>query len=179
MSRQVLLDSPALDAKIAALARDLAAMAEDPARAALVGIKTRGAVLARRIQSLLDADGLRLPYGALDINLYRDDLSQLASHPLIRGTEIPFDVEGCTILLVDDVLFTGRTVRSAIDAILDFGRPRAIRLGALVDRGWREYPIQADYAGVKIQTRREQAVQVRLRETDGCDEVLLVDREGD
>jgi pyrimidine operon attenuation protein/uracil phosphoribosyltransferase len=149
---------------------------------ALVGIRTRGVPLARRIaHSLKDishTDVPDVPTGALDITLYRDDLMRHAvgPQPLVRRTEIPFSIDDKRILLVDDVLYTGRTIRSALDALIDFGRPRSIQLIVLVDRGHRELPIKADYVGKNLPTSLKQSVQVRLQEIDGEDEVLL---EGD
>ena len=150
---------------------------------ALVGIRTRGVPLARRIaQSLKEivagSGQPGVPTGALDITLYRDDLMRHAvgPQPVVRRTEIPFSIDDRRILLVDDVLYTGRTIRSALDALIDFGRPRSIQLIVLVDRGHRELPIKADYVGKNLPTSLKQSVQVRLREIDGEDEVRL---EGD
>jgi pyrimidine operon attenuation protein/uracil phosphoribosyltransferase len=141
---------------------------------ALVGIRARGVPLAARIATALKAlTGVEVPTGALDITLYRDDLMRHAvgPQPVIRRTEIPFSIDDKLILLVDDVLYTGRTIRAALDALIDFGRPRAIQLVALVDRGHRELPIRADYVGRNIPTSQQQSVQVRLVELDGRDEV--------
>ena len=145
---------------------------------ALVGIRTRGVPLARRLaQSLKDINREDVPTGALDITLYRDDLMRHAvgPQPVVRRTEIPFSIDEKRILLVDDVLYTGRTIRSALDALIDFGRPRSIQLIVLVDRGHRELPIKADYVGKNLPTSLKQSVQVRLQEIDGEDEVLLDD----
>jgi pyrimidine operon attenuation protein/uracil phosphoribosyltransferase len=141
---------------------------------ALVGIRARGVPIAERLaRELAGLTGVRVPTGALDITLYRDDLMGHAAgtQPVVRRTEIPFSLDDRLILLVDDVLYTGRTIRAALDALIDFGRPRAIQLVALVDRGHRELPIRADYVGRNIPTSRQQSVQVRLTETDGRDEV--------
>ena len=145
---------------------------------ALVGVRSRGVPLARRIaQALKTITGDDVPTGALDITLYRDDLmrSQVGPQPLVRKTEIPFSIDDRTIILVDDVLFTGRTTRAALDALIDFGRPRAIQLVVLVDRGHRELPIKADYVGKNIPTASTESVQVRLHELDGVnqDEVIV------
>jgi pyrimidine operon attenuation protein/uracil phosphoribosyltransferase len=143
---------------------------------ALVGIRTRGVPLARRLaRALKEINGDDVPTGALDITLYRDDLMRLAvgPQPLVRRTEIPFSIDDRKILLVDDVLYTGRTIRAALDALIDFGRPRAIQLIALVDRGHRELPIKADYVGKNLPTSLKQSVQVRLQEIDGTDEIVL------
>jgi pyrimidine operon attenuation protein / uracil phosphoribosyltransferase len=143
---------------------------------ALVGIRTRGVPLARRIaRALREINGDDVPTGALDITLYRDDLMRHAvgPQPLVRRTEIPFSIDDRKIMLVDDVLYTGRTIRAALDALIDFGRPRAIQLIALVDRGHRELPIKADYVGKNLPTSLKQSVQVRLQEIDGTDEIVI------
>jgi pyrimidine operon attenuation protein/uracil phosphoribosyltransferase len=143
---------------------------------ALVGIRTRGVHLARRLAaSLVEITREEVPTGALDITLYRDDLMRHAvgPQPLVRRTEIPFSIDDRKILLVDDVLYTGRTVRAALDALIDFGRPRAIQLIVLVDRGHRELPIKADYVGKNLPTSPGESVQVRLQESDGRDEVIV------
>jgi pyrimidine operon attenuation protein/uracil phosphoribosyltransferase len=140
----------------------------------LVGIQRRGVPLARRLaQSIAEHEAVVIPVGALDITFYRDDLSLVAQQPLVKGTELPFDLNDATIVLVDDVLFTGRTIRAAMDALVDFGRPRAIRLAVLVDRGHRELPIRADHVGKNVPTSREEIVRVHLEEVDGEDGVLI------
>lgn len=145
---------------------------------ALIGIQRRGVPLAQRVaEAIAQAEGARIPVGALDITFYRDDLSMVATQPVVKGTELPFDVNQYTVVLVDDVLYTGRTVRAAMDALVDFGRPLAIRLAVLVDRGHREFPIRADHVGKNVPTSREEIIQVRLREVDGAEEVLIVRRE--
>jgi pyrimidine operon attenuation protein/uracil phosphoribosyltransferase len=143
---------------------------------ALVGIRTRGVPIARRIgRALKEINGDEVPTGALDITLYRDDLMRnpVGPQPLVRRTEIPFSIDDRKILLVDDVLYTGRTIRAALDALIDFGRPRAIQLIVLVDRGHRELPIKADYVGKNLPTSLKQSVQVRLQEIDRVDEVTI------
>ena len=143
---------------------------------ALVGIRTRGVPLARRLaRTLQDINGDDVPTGALDITLYRDDLMRqpVGPQPLVRRTEIPFSIDDRKILLVDDVLYTGRTIRAALDALIDFGRPKAIQLIVLVDRGHRELPIKADYVGKNLPTSSRQSVQVRLLEIDGIDEIVI------
>jgi pyrimidine operon attenuation protein/uracil phosphoribosyltransferase len=142
----------------------------------LVGVRTRGVPIARRIaRTLRQITSDEVATGALDITLYRDDLMRQAvgPQPLVRRTEIPFPIDNRKILLVDDVLYTGRTTRAALDALIDFGRPKAIQLLVLVDRGHRELPIKADYVGKNLPTALEESVQVRLEETDGIDEVVL------
>jgi pyrimidine operon attenuation protein/uracil phosphoribosyltransferase len=139
---------------------------------ALVGIQRRGVPLAHRIaDSIAEHEGVVLPVGALDITFYRDDLSLVAQQPLVKGTDLPFDLNGATVVLVDDVLYTGRTIRAAMDALVDFGRPQAIRLAVLIDRGHRELPIRADHVGKNVPTSREEIVRVHLAETDGEDGV--------
>ena len=141
-----------------------------------VGVRTRGVPIAKRLATRIEEiSGVRVPTGTLDITLYRDDLMRHAvgPQPLVRSTEIGFSIDDRTILLVDDVLYTGRTVRAALDALIDFGRPKAIQLVVLVDRGHRELPIKADYVGKNLPTSRQQSVQVRLQEIDGADEVLI------
>ena len=143
---------------------------------ALIGVRTRGVYIARRLaRTLREITGDEVPTGALDITLYRDDLMRHAvgPQPVIRRTEIPFSIDDKKILLVDDVLYTGRTIRAALDALIDFGRPKAIQLVVLVDRGHRELPIKADYVGKNLPTSLKQSVQVRLQEIDGEDAVLL------
>jgi pyrimidine operon attenuation protein/uracil phosphoribosyltransferase len=143
---------------------------------ALIGIRTRGVPLARRLaRALKEINGDDVPTGALDITLYRDDLMRhpVGPQPLVRRTEIPFSIDDRKIMLVDDVLYTGRTIRAALDALIDFGRPRVIQLIALVDRGHRELPIKADYVGKNLPTSLKQSVQVRLQEIDGTDEIVI------
>jgi pyrimidine operon attenuation protein/uracil phosphoribosyltransferase len=145
----------------------------------LVGIQRRGVPLAHRIaEAIREHEGAAIPVGALDITFYRDDLSLVAQQPIVKGTEIGFDINGTTIVLVDDVLYTGRTIRAAMDALIDYGRPQAIRLAVLVDRGHRELPIRADHVGKNVPTSREEVVKVALEETDGEDAVEIERRPG-
>jgi len=145
----------------------------------LIGLRTRGVTLAQRLQAMIKARTRKEPpLGILDITLYRDDLSTLAKHPIVRPTTLPFDVDDKKIVLVDDVLYTGRTVRAALDQIVDFGRPALVKLAVLIDRGLREYPIQPDYTGLALETNPRQLVQVRLREIDGDEKVLLLELKG-
>jgi pyrimidine operon attenuation protein / uracil phosphoribosyltransferase len=139
---------------------------------ALVGIQRRGVPLAHRIaDAIAEHEGVRVPVGALDITFYRDDLSLVAQQPVVKGTDLPFDLNGSTVVLVDDVLYTGRTIRAAMDALVDFGRPQAIRLAVLVDRGHRELPIRADHVGKNVPTSREEVVKVHIVEIDDLDGV--------
>jgi len=141
---------------------------------ALVGIQRRGVPLARRFAVAIEEhEGVRLEVGALDITFYRDDLSLIAQAPIVKGTDLPFDLNDSTVVLVDDVLYTGRTIRAAMDALVDFGRPRAIRLAVLVDRGHRELPIRADFVGKNVPTSRADDVRVQILELDGRDEVTV------
>jgi pyrimidine operon attenuation protein/uracil phosphoribosyltransferase len=149
---------------------------------ALVGVRTRGVPIAKRLAAILrDITGHEVATGALDITLYRDDLMKTAvgPQPIVRRTEIPFSIDGRHIVLVDDVLYTGRTIRAALDALIDFGRPSTIQLVVLVDRGHRELPIKADYVGKNVPTSRRETIHVRLAEIDGEDEVTLDQAEGE
>ena len=140
----------------------------------LVGMRTRGVPLAERLaEALREFEGRPVPVGALDIGLYRDDLPQMELRPRIQPTDMPTNIDGRQLVLVDDVLFTGRSIRAALDALTDFGRPASIQLAALIDRGHRELPIRADYVGKNIPTAQHEDVQVLLEETDGLDEVRL------
>ena len=140
----------------------------------LIGIQRRGVPLAHRIaDAILENEGAEIPVGALDITFYRDDLSLVAQQPVVKGTELPSGIDGKTIVLVDDVLYTGRTIRAAMDALVDFGRPQTIRLAVLVDRGHRELPIRADHVGKNVPTSREEVVRVHVEEIDGEDAVLI------
>lgn len=140
----------------------------------LIGVRTRGVPLAKRIADNMEQiEGQKVPVGILDITLYRDDLSTIAQQPVVHKTEIDFDVTGKTLVLVDDVLYTGRTVRAALDAIIDLGRPSSIQLAVLVDRGHRELPIRADYVGKNIPTSQHEVIHVALAEIDGQDQVVL------
>ncbi len=141
----------------------------------LVGMHTRGVPLAKRLAANIEHfEGLKIPVGALDINLYRDDLSSLNLRPVIHGTDIPVSVDGKSIILVDDVLYTGRSTRAAMDALIDLGRPQSIQLAVLIDRGHREMPIRADYVGKNMPSSRHEEIQVQLVETDGTDEVAII-----
>lgn len=143
----------------------------------LIGIRRRGVPLANRLaERIREIEGVMVPVGYMDITLYRDDLTQLDSYPQLQQTEVPFGVTDRDIILVDDVLFTGRTVRAAMDAIMDLGRPRSIQLAALIDRGHRELPIRADYVGKNVPTARREVISVEIEEVDGCDRVLILEK---
>ena len=172
----VVMDGDRIGRSLTRIAHEILERNRGVEELALVGIRTRGVPIAARIAaSLRELSGVEVPTGALDITLYRDDLMrhQVGPQPVIRRTEISFSIDDRLILLVDDVLYTGRTIRAALDALIDFGRPRAIQLVALVDRGHRELPIRADYVGRNVPTSQQQSVQVRLMEIDGVDEVEL------
>ncbi|AGB40871.1 pyrimidine operon attenuation protein/uracil phosphoribosyltransferase [Halobacteroides halobius DSM 5150] len=140
----------------------------------VIGIRTRGVPLANRISNkLADIEGEEVLAGSLDITLYRDDLTTVANQPIVHKTEIPFDITGKKVILVDDVLYTGRTVRSALDALMDLGRPQNIQLAILIDRGHRELPIRADFVGKNLPTSHQEVIDVNLKETDGSDAVIL------
>jgi pyrimidine operon attenuation protein/uracil phosphoribosyltransferase len=167
------LDEAALDRAMTRIAHEIVEQAGGGG-VALVGIRTRGVTLAQRIAAKIEAiEGQRPDVGALDITLYRDDLGLQAGHPAVRATDIPFSIKERTVVLVDDVLFTGRTIRAAMDALMDLGRPRAIRLAVMVDRGHRELPIRPDYIGKNLPTSRRETVAVMLREHDGVDRVVI------
>jgi pyrimidine operon attenuation protein/uracil phosphoribosyltransferase len=173
----VVLDADQVARSLARIAHEILERNRSIDEVALVGIRTRGVPLAKRIaKSIRDVSGHEVPTGALDITLYRDDLMRtpLGPQPVVRKTEIQFSIDDKRILLVDDVLYTGRTIRAALDALIDFGRPRAIQLIVLVDRGHRELPIKADYVGKNLPTSAAQSVQVHVAEIDGRDEVEIL-----
>lgn len=171
----LLLDKRRFDETLGNLAGQIAEAVPAGAVPALVGIRRRGEYLAQRLLQRLSDGGRRdVLIGALDITLYRDDLTTIGPSAVVRGTDIDFDVTDKWLVLVDDVIYTGRSVRSALDAVIDLGRPQAIRLAVLVDRGWRELPIQPDFVGLRTETRADNIVKVKVTEIDGADEVELV-----
>jgi pyrimidine operon attenuation protein / uracil phosphoribosyltransferase len=173
----VALDADRMGRTLTRIAHEILERNRGVEELALVGIRTRGVPLAKRLaRAIHEINGHEIPTGALDITLYRDDLMRTAvgAQPVIRKTEIPFSIDNKSILLVDDVLYTGRTIRAALDALIEFGRPRVIQLVVLVDRGHRELPIKADYVGKNLPTSQTQSVQVHLMEVDGRDEVEIV-----
>ncbi len=174
----VVMDADRIGRTLARIAHEILERNRGVEELALIGIRTRGVPLARRLAQLVrDINKHEIPTGALDITLYRDDLMRTAvgAQPVVRRTEIPFSIDDKRILLVDDVLYTGRTIRAALDALIEFGRPKAIQLVVLVDRGHRELPIKADYVGKNLPTSPSQSVQVHLTEIDGRDEVEILE----
>ena len=172
------MDADRIGRSLARIAHEILERNHRVEELALVGIRRRGVPLAKRLaQAIHRINNVDVPTGALDITLYRDDLMRIAvaAQPVIRRTEIPFSIDDKRILLVDDVLYTGRTIRAALDALIEFGRPKAIQLVVLVDRGHRELPIKADYVGKNLPTSLSQSVQVHLTETDGRDEVEVLE----
>lgn len=171
---KLVLDAPSMERAIARMAHEILEKNKGTEGLALVGIQKRGVILAERLARAIETiAGVKVPLGILDINLYRDDLSKAAEQPVIRRTEINFDLDNKTIVLVDDVLYTGRTIRCAFDALIDFGRPRRIELAVMIDRGHRELPIRADFVGKNIPTSEDEEVRVHFQETDGKEEVVV------
>ncbi len=169
-----ILDKEAITRSLMRIAHEIVEKNKGIADLCLVGIRNRGVYLAERLAGYIkQIENKDVPVGILDITLYRDDLTLVASHPLVRKTEIDFDINDKILVLVDDVLYTGRTIRAALDALIDFGRPKSIQLAVLVDRGHRELPIRADYVGKNIPTAQNESVEVRLEEADGKDEVVI------
>jgi pyrimidine operon attenuation protein/uracil phosphoribosyltransferase len=171
---RVILAGADLQRALARIAHEIVERNRGVQSIVLLGIRTRGVPLARRIQAKLrDLEGIEAPLGELDITMYRDDLAERKLERRLGRTWVPVSLSNRDVVLVDDVIFTGRSVRAALDAIMDYGRPRTVQLAALVDRGHRELPIRADYVGKNVPTARDEAVQVRLQETDGIDEVVI------
>jgi len=174
MKRKTILDAAGIQRTLGRLALEIAERLQGCEGVVLIGIHRRGVPLARRVaEKLKQVEKVQVPVGTLDINLYRDDFSSAGAAPVLRGTQVDFDIEGRRVVLVDDVLFTGRTIRAALDALVDLGRPARVQLAVLVDRGHRELPIQADYVGLSLNTRREDHVELHLKEMDGEDALLL------
>jgi len=172
--QMTILDAADIDRMLTRMTHEILEVHRGAENLSLIGIHTRGVHLAKRLQTKIHAsEGVRLKTGEVDINLYRDDWTRIDHHPVVRATKIPFSVDGMQIILVDDVLFTGRTIRAAMDALMDFGRPDRIELAVLVDRGHRELPIQGNYVGKSVETRRIDTVNVLLEEEDGEDRVAV------
>lgn len=175
-----ILDESSMAKALERLAHEIVEKNKTIGDIAIIGIKNRGAYLGERLAAKIEKiAGVKVPVGALDITLYRDDLTEASSQPVVHATEIDFDIEGKNIILVDDVLYTGRTIRCALDALIDFGRPSQIQLAVLVDRGHRELPIRADYVGKNVPTSSKEVIEVKLSETDGKDEVVLCEKKAD
>jgi len=175
---QQVMDEDTIARAISRMSFEIVEKDRDLSNLAVVGIRTGGEYLGKRLhQEIQRIEGVEIAYGVIDITLYRDDLLSSQSQPTLRGTDLPFRIAGSRIILVDDVLFTGRTIRSALDAIIDFGRPKTVELAVLVDRGHRELPIQADYVGKRISCDRSQLVRVRLSEMGYQDGAYLINRE--
>jgi pyrimidine operon attenuation protein/uracil phosphoribosyltransferase len=172
-----ILDKDSIDKALTRMAHEILERNRSVEEIAVIGIKNRGAFLAARLADRIGAIAkTHPPVGALDITLYRDDLTQVSEQPVVHATEIDFDIEEKKIILVDDVLYTGRTIRCALDALIDFGRPGQIQLAVLIDRGHRELPIRADYVGKNAPTSPKETVEVRLAESDGRDEVVICEK---
>ncbi len=172
-----ILDQEAINRAVMRVAHEILEKNKGTRDLCLIGIRNRGAFLAQRLSANIAAIEKGAPLvGALDITLYRDDLTLIGAQPLVRKTEIDFDISDKNVVLVDDVLYTGRTIRAALDALIDFGRPKSIQLAVLVDRGHRELPIRADFVGKNIPTAKNETVEVRLVEVDGADEVVIVEK---
>jgi pyrimidine operon attenuation protein/uracil phosphoribosyltransferase len=171
-----LLDADTISRTLMRMAHEILEKNKGTRELCLIGIRNRGVFIAQRLAAnIKKIEDVEVPVGILDITLYRDDLTMVATQAQVHSTEINFDIENKTVVLVDDVLYTGRTVRAALDALVDFGRPRVIQLAVLIDRGHRELPVRADFAGKNIPTSRQEQVQVRLKETDGADEVVIIE----
>lgn len=172
-----ILDKETIDKALKRMAHEIVENAGTMDDSVIIGIKNRGAYIAQRLaEKIKDIVGKSPLVGALDITLYRDDLTQVAEQPIVHATEISFDIDNKRVVLVDDVLFTGRTIRCALDALIDFGRPGKIQLAVLIDRGHRELPIRADYVGKNVPTSVKESVEVRLAESDGKDEVVICEK---
>lgn len=175
--KSVLMDEAAVKRALIRISHEIIEHNQGLDNVALIGIQRRGVPMAKFIQNYLEEiEGVKIPLGILDITFYRDDLSMLSSHPLVHSTDIPFNVNGKKIVLVDDVLFTGRTIRSAIDNIFDMGRPDEVQLAILIDRGHRQLPIRADYVGKNVPTSLNESVEVEIKDVDSNTQVLLCAR---
>jgi pyrimidine operon attenuation protein/uracil phosphoribosyltransferase len=173
--KSTIMDKAQMERTVHRMAHEIIEQNKGLEKIRLVGIRSRGVPLAERIAAYLKKiENTEVPVGIIDITLYRDDLSTISHQPVIKGSSIDFEMEDAVVILVDDVLYTGRTVRAAIDALLDFGRPQQIQLAVLVDRGHRELPMKADYVGKNVPTSKEEAIKVAFEETDGEDSVKII-----
>ncbi len=174
--KAVIMDARQMDRALSRIAHEVVERNQGTENLVLVGIRSRGVPLAEALQAKIrEFEGVEVPTGTVDITLYRDDLSQIAPNPVVQATELPFGIEGTVVVLVDDVLFTGRTIRAALDAIIDYGRPRAIQLAVLIDRGHREFPIRADFVGKNVPTALTEVIKVQCLDIDGEDSVLMME----
>lgn len=172
--KTVLMDSEGIRRALTRISHEIVEKNKGVENIVIVGIRTRGVPIAERLADTIEAiEGKRPPVGVLDITLYRDDLSTLSYQPIVHPTELPVDISGKTIVLVDDVLYTGRTIRAALDALIDMGRPKTIQLAVLIDRGHRELPIRADFVGKNVPTSSREVVSVQLNKTDGSEKVVI------
>ena len=172
--KTVLMDSEGIRRALTRISHEIVEKNKGVENIVLVGIRTRGVPIAERLADTIEAiEGKRPPVGVLDITLYRDDLSTLSYQPIVHPTELPVDISGKTIVLVDDVLYTGRTIRAALDALIDMGRPKTIQLAVLIDRGHRDLPIRADFVGKNVPTSSREVVSVQLNKTDGSEKVVI------
>ncbi len=175
MANKIIMTAEDIRRTLARVAHEIIEFNKSTERLILVGMRTRGVPLARRLAANIEHfEGAKIPVGALDFSLYRDDLNSLGLQPIVKSTDIPIGVSGRVIVLVDDVLYTGRSTRAAMDALIDLGRPQAIQLAVLIDRGHRELPIRADYVGKNMPSARHEEIQVQLKEVDGVDEVAII-----
>ncbi|MDP4182121.1 MAG: bifunctional pyr operon transcriptional regulator/uracil phosphoribosyltransferase PyrR [Bacillota bacterium] len=178
VSKAEIMDESSISRAIIRIAHEIVEKNKGVEDIALIGIQRRGVPLAKRIaRTIKEIEGISIPVGILDITFYRDDLSMLAEHPLVNGTQIGFSVNDKRIILIDDVIYTGRTARAAIDAVMDIGRPKAIQLAILIDRGHRELPIRADYIGKNVPTAKSEVIHVKLEEIDNENNVVISDLE--
>lgn len=174
-----LMSASEIDRTLVRLAHEILEKSDDLNRLALIGVRRRGVPIAQRLAAKIESiEGQKIPVGILDINLYRDDLTTVGAAPVVNATDIPFDITGKDVILTDDVLYTGRTVRAALDALFDKGRPAHVQLLCLIDRGHRELPIAAQYVGRTVQTTPREIIEVKFNEIDGVEKVLLVEKVG-
>jgi len=177
--RAKILDKDGMKRVITRIAHEILEKNKDTEDIIIIGIRNRGEYIGQRIVSAMEKISKeKIAFGTLDITLYRDDLTEIAENPVLKETKIDFDINGKKVILVDDVLFTGRTIRCAMDELIDFGRPAVIQLAILIDRGHREFPIRADYAGKNVPTSLDESIEVRIEEVDGIDEVIICEKTG-
>jgi len=175
MAKSIIMNAADIRRTLARISHEIIERNKSTEHLILVGMRTRGVPLANRLAANIGGfEGVNIPVGALDISLYRDDLSSLGLQPIVKSTDIPVSIDNKVVVLVDDVLYTGRSTRAAMDALIDLGRPHSIQLAVLVDRGHRELPIRADYVGKNMPSSRCEEIQVRLKESDGIDEVAII-----